>query len=113
MEVPHCGLGDGLALLWHENINLAVQTFSPHHIDAFFTEDGVQWRFIGFYDHPETVKRGESWDILCHLHSVGNFPWLIKGDLTKFYIMMNIGGMVHSLCLRLLNSNMLLMIVLS
>lgn len=55
VEVPHYGLGGGHALLWHENIDLAVQTFPPRHIDAFLTKDGVQWRFTGFYGHPETV----------------------------------------------------------
>lgn len=69
--------------MWHENIDLVVQTFSPRHIDAFLTKDGVQWRFTSFYGHLETAKRGESWDILHHLYSVGNFPWLIMGDFNE------------------------------
>ena len=33
-EVPRIGLGGGLALLWGDNMDVDVQTFSPHHIDA-------------------------------------------------------------------------------
>ena len=33
-EVPRIGFGGGLALLQGDNMDVDVQTFSPHHIDA-------------------------------------------------------------------------------
>ena len=33
-EVPQVGLEGGLALLWRDNVDIDVQTSSPHHIDA-------------------------------------------------------------------------------
>ena len=33
-EVPRIGLEGGLALLWRDNLDIDVQTSSPHHIDA-------------------------------------------------------------------------------
>ena len=60
LDVPRNGLGGGLALLWHENIDLAVKTYSPHHIDALVTFEGVEWSFTSVYGHLVTVRRGES-----------------------------------------------------
>ncbi|XP_075654705.1 uncharacterized protein LOC142624853 [Castanea sativa] len=83
VEVPRTGLGGGLALLWHEHIDVTVKTFSPHHIDALLNSGGTLWRFTGFYGHPATAKRWESWDLLRHLHSVGSYPWLLMGDFNE------------------------------
>ena len=63
-EVPIVGLGGGLALLWCDNVDIDIQTSSPHHIDALLNQNGIVWRFTGFYGHPETLKRGESWDLM-------------------------------------------------
>ena len=62
-----------------------VQTFSPHHIDVIVTEvhNNRTWRFTGFYGHPETSKRGESWRLLEELSTRSNLPWLYMGDFNE------------------------------
>ena len=70
----------GLALLWHDNVDIDVQISSSHHIDALINQNGVVWRFTGFYGHPETLRRGESWDLMRQLHSSYSLPWFLIGD---------------------------------
>jgi hypothetical protein len=48
--------GGGLALFWDTSVTFHIQSYSPYHIDAHvFQDDGVTWRFTGFYGHPETA----------------------------------------------------------
>ena len=82
-EVPRIGLGGGLALLWGDNMDVDVQTSSPHHIDALINQNDVAWRFTSFHGHPETSQRGESWDLLRKLHTFFSLPWLLLGDFNK------------------------------
>lgn len=83
LDVPRIGLGGGLALLWHESIDLAVKTYSPHHMDALILFERVEWCFTGIYGHPVTARRGESWDLLCQLHARMSYPWLLMGDFNE------------------------------
>ena len=82
-EVPRVGLGGGLALLWRDNVDIDVQTSSPHHIDALINQNGVVWRFTGFYGHPETSRRGESWELMRRLHALLSLPWFLIGDFNE------------------------------
>ena len=73
--VPHVNMAGGLALLWREEINLDIQTYSDRHIDAFINH-GVDdtWRLIGFYGDPETANRENSWSLLRALSHRSNYP---------------------------------------
>ena len=82
-EVPRIGLGGGIALLWHDNMDIDIQTSFPHHIDALINKNGVAWCFIGVYGHPETSRKGESWDLLHLLHASYSFPWFLIGDFNE------------------------------
>ena len=61
-------LGGGLALLWKNDLNLHVRTYSPHHIDVVVNL-GVDdaWHFTGFYKAPEVTSWEDSWSVLRHL----------------------------------------------
>ena len=68
--VPRRNLSGGLALLWMNNIDLHIRTFSPHHIDAVVNpriDDA--WRFTRFYRAPKVSNREDSWPLLHHLSS--------------------------------------------
>ena len=56
------GRSGGLALLWSTDTNLEIKSYSNHHIDAIITEadNGLSWRFTGFYGYSETHLREES-----------------------------------------------------
>ena len=82
--VPRVNQGGGLALLWRENINLAVLTSSDRHIDAsidFGMDDA--WRFTGFYSDPETANREHSWSLLRDLSQRLALPWICMGDFNE------------------------------
>ena len=71
-------------ILWKEEIQVTVQSSSVAHIDATFRVIGITgWNFIGFYGHPETAKRGDSWTLLKRLQQYDNMPWLVVGDFNE------------------------------
>ena len=48
--VPSVRRSGGLALLWKEEADLHIQTYSPYHIDALIHNGkDPTWRLIGFY----------------------------------------------------------------
>ena len=81
--VPRIGLAGGLALLWQDGVDVDIQTSSSHHIDALIKQKGVVWRLTGFYGHPETSRRGESWDLLRQLYASFSLPWLVLDDFNE------------------------------
>ena len=59
--VPRRNLSGGLALLWKNELDLHICTFSPRHINAMVNprvDDA--WRFMGFYRAPEVANREDS-----------------------------------------------------
>ncbi|KAL5759780.1 hypothetical protein ACOSP7_018287 [Xanthoceras sorbifolium] len=38
---------------------------------------------MGFYGHPEAVQRIHSWNLLCHLSGMYQFPWICGGDVNE------------------------------
>ena len=54
------------------------------HIDATFHAMGTrEWHFTGFYGHPKTAKRGDSWTLLRRLQRYDDMPWLVVGDFNE------------------------------
>lgn len=70
------GQSGGLAMIWKKDVNLDIVTYGPHHIDAIVTEtdSGFRWRITGFYGHPDTHKRNDSWKLLSSLHHQFHLP---------------------------------------
>ena len=82
--VPSIGNSGGLILLWKDDLRVDVQTFSQNHIDAWV--DGGElgwWHFTGFYGHPVTPRRHESWAKLKQLKGTSSLPWLVIGDFNE------------------------------
>ena len=84
MERNGTGTGGGLALLWDSTLQINVQSYSPHHIDADVVQPGGStWRLTGFYGHPERTMCSHSWNLLRHLHALRARPWLVLGDFNE------------------------------
>ena len=83
--VPCQGHNGGLALLWTREINLEIKNFGNHHIDAIIIEEtsNFKWRFTGFYGHPQTHMRQQSWDLLEFLKNQSQLPWFCFGDFNE------------------------------
>ena len=50
-------------------------------------DNGLSWRFIGFYGYPETHLKEESWKLLSYLNSQFNLPWFCCGDFNEILSM--------------------------
>ena len=93
--VPSRGRSGGLALLWSTEVNLEIKSYSQYHIDAIVTEqdNNFTWRFTGFYGHPESNLRKDSWKLLSYLNSQFSLPWFCCGDFNEIlYVSEKSGG---------------------
>ncbi|KAL0449049.1 UNVERIFIED_CONTAM: putative mitochondrial protein [Sesamum latifolium] len=85
LGVDSVGKGGGLLLLWRKDIEVWLQSFLAHHIDATVRSDDCpeRWRFTGFYGYAELSKRKEGWELLRRLSRVYARPWLCAGDFNE------------------------------
>jgi len=93
------GRSGGLALLWSKKVDLEIKSYTKNHIDAVVTEidNGFKWRVTGFYGHPDTHKRYESWNLLAFLHNQFQLPWVCFGDFSEILSMEEkFGGVTRS-----------------
>jgi hypothetical protein len=79
------GKSGGLALLWKEEDNLEIYNYTRRHINAVVKDNEGQlfWKLIGFYGHPNSTKRDESWAVLRHLKIYSLIPCLCAGDFNE------------------------------
>ena len=79
------GRGGGLGLMWSNETQVEVRSYSKYHIEVVIGEvnDDKRWRFTGFYGEPDTNKRHDSWDILHFLKDSCCLPWLCAGDFNE------------------------------
>ena len=84
LAVPSIRRSGRLALLWMEEVDLHVQTYTCNHIDAlFFNGSNLTCRLTGFYRWPEEQRKHESWQLLKHLHTRISAPWICVGDYNE------------------------------
>ena len=99
LVIPSSGRSGGLALLWKKDILVEVQGYSDNYIDAIVTNPtiGFKWQITGFYGHPETHHRKESWNLLRDLNRRYKMPWMCFGDFNEIISMEEKkGGAVRS-----------------
>ena len=68
VAIPSVRRSGELVLLWMEEVELYVQTYSPNHIDSLIKSDNSFWRLTGFYGQPEEQRKRKSWTLLKRLH---------------------------------------------
>ena len=85
LVVPKSNRSGGLAMLWKKVINLDIMGYAGNYIDAIVTESisSLKQRITGFYRHPETHKRKESWDQLRALNKKFQLSWMCFGDFNE------------------------------
>ena len=64
---------------------MEIKSYSQNHVDAVINgvDHSFKWRLIGFYGHPETHRRYESWHLLAFLNNQLHLPWLCLGDFNE------------------------------
>ena len=71
----------GVALLWGEDLEVDIQTFSLNHIDAYIKSDEQGWwRFTGVYGYQEEEQKFKTGLLFDQLCKDPNEPWLCGGD---------------------------------
>jgi hypothetical protein len=83
--VDSVGRSGGLILLWRREVQVEIENYSRRHIHALVSvgRDGREWKFTGFYGHPETAKRRQSWALLRHLSAMTPSPLMCVGDFNE------------------------------
>ena len=62
------GLAGGVALLWDDSLTINIRDKHYYFIDVDVSGPEMElWRFTGFYGHPDTGQRDESWALLRSL----------------------------------------------
>ncbi|KAI5666355.1 hypothetical protein M9H77_16208 [Catharanthus roseus] len=83
--VDGTGPSGGLGMFWNNN-NGFFAWLLLWHIDVSISFlNYVPFRFTGFYGNPKMDHCHFSLDLLCHLHATSDLPWIVAGDLIKFY----------------------------
>ncbi|KAK3192990.1 hypothetical protein Dsin_024300 [Dipteronia sinensis] len=81
LVVNSIGRSGGLCIFWDESIDVTLLTFSQEHIDVMIKEkDRQQWRFTGFYGHPDRNQKHHSWTRLAGMSCL---PWVCMGDFNE------------------------------
>ncbi|GAV86647.1 hypothetical protein CFOL_v3_30074, partial [Cephalotus follicularis] len=70
-----------LSLLWNEEVDLSIKSFSQSHFDL--SGSTKKWRLMGIYGNPEAHHCHETWSLLCNLASQHNISWLCMGDFNE------------------------------
>lgn len=83
LSVPRVGNSGGLMLLWNNNLDVQVMSYSLGHIDMVIKESDRNWHFTGIYGNPVTHRRSETWVLLKRLHNINNLPWILGGDFNE------------------------------
>jgi hypothetical protein len=75
----------GLSLFWGDGAKVEVQNYSHRHVNAIINgpKAGVNWKFIGFYGHPNPSRRHEAWTLLKFLARYDPLPWVCIGDFNE------------------------------
>ena len=76
-----------MALFWKFDIKVDVLNALLSFIDALIEGGGGGrigcWHLSGFYGHPKTSQRVESWRLLNSLRDSSHLPWLMIGDFNE------------------------------
>ncbi|KAK3211629.1 hypothetical protein Dsin_016335 [Dipteronia sinensis] len=84
LAVDSDGKSGCLLLIWCEEWEVSILSYSKGHIDArMILKSGFQWIFSGFYGNPNSNLRANSWELLRRLRLVDNLPWVCGGDFNE------------------------------
>jgi len=74
----------GLAMLWKDQLELTLKSWSSNHIDMEGTgsDSNHRWRITGIYGYPENANKHKTWELIASLNSSA-LPWLCFGDFNE------------------------------
>ena len=70
-----------MAFIWKNELRIQLVNYTANHILVKVREDdGFEWWLTGFYGWLEACQRYKSWELLTHLRTFVEGPWLCIGD---------------------------------
>ena len=70
-----------MAFIWKNELRIQLVNYTANHILVKVREDdGFEWWLTGFYGWPEACQWYKSWELLTHLRTFVEGPWLCIGD---------------------------------
>ena len=61
-----------------------MKSYLDFHIEMVIDEGlPTQWRFVGFYGHPNANRRKNSWNLLRQISRRFDLPWVCVGDFNE------------------------------
>ncbi|CAM8977963.1 unnamed protein product [Rhodiola kirilowii] len=76
------GKSGGLALLWTDDLDVTIRSYSGSHVDAE-VKSLTHFRVSLFYGDPVASKRKLSWKLLRQLREASDLPWVVIGDFNE------------------------------
>ncbi|KAL9678179.1 hypothetical protein QQ045_016018 [Rhodiola kirilowii] len=80
--VKSLGKSGGLAVLWDNDVDLTVRSYSDNNVDVGIKADS-SFRLTLFYGDPVASRRRLSWNLLRRLSQFGDDPWIVLGDFNE------------------------------
>jgi exonuclease III len=79
------GKGGGLALFWHESVDVQLFKLDRRLIDVTVHDlpVGIKWRCTFVYGEPRTHERYNMWNLLKRIKPLLPGPWLMLGDFNE------------------------------
>ncbi|KAL4347289.1 hypothetical protein GQ457_17G007720 [Hibiscus cannabinus] len=74
---------NGLMLLWNNEINVNLLSYSATHIDAAVDSPTGSFRFTGFHGYYTESMKHLNWSLFDRLRQASSLPWLIGGDFNE------------------------------
>ncbi|PPD76926.1 hypothetical protein GOBAR_DD26155 [Gossypium barbadense] len=72
------GRSGGLALMWRDGVDVAIQNYYKYHIDSLVRlENYNNVRFTRFYGHVNPNLRSSSWDMLRRVCGSVREDWVV------------------------------------
>lgn len=85
------GRAGGLALLWNNESEVLLKSYSDYHIDVEVGGD-LPRRVTLFYGHPMVNLPYQSWGLLRKLKENEGQPWLVMGDFNEVLLSWEMKG---------------------
>lgn len=82
--VESIGHSGGLAMLWRNQDDGTLLSYSNNHVDMEIYLEGEQKsRLTGFYGEPKRTLRYKTWELIRRISEASNLPWCLIGDINN------------------------------
>lgn len=85
VAVDCVGKSGGLAVFWHESVEVTLRRYSQRFIDleVKLQPSAPIWRLTFVYGEPRVEDRKHMWELLMRIIFFSNLPWLVMGDFNE------------------------------